>query len=59
MPTLIIESDDDNERIALEQSIASLGELRQAAVAGGAWTPLVDLGRWLVDQSGGACWARS
>ena len=32
MPTLTIEYHDDNERIALEQAIAYLGQLRQVAI---------------------------
>ena len=32
MPTLTIEYHDDNERIALEQAIAYLGQLRQGAI---------------------------
>ena len=32
MPTLTIEYRDDNERLALEQAIAYLGQLRQVAI---------------------------
>ena len=32
MPTLTIEYHDENERIALEQAIAYLGQLRQVAI---------------------------
>ena len=40
MPTLTIEYRDENERLALEQAIAYLGELRQLAVEALAGTVL-------------------
>ena len=40
MPTLTIEYRDDNERIALEQAIAYLGQLRQVAVTAPSGTVL-------------------
>jgi hypothetical protein len=40
MPTLTIEYRDENERLALEQAIAYIGELRQLAVEAPAGTVL-------------------
>ena len=50
MPTLTIEYHDDNERIALEQAIAYLGQLRQVAIDAPSGTVLEACERLALDQ---------
>ena len=50
MPTLTIESRDENERLALEQAIAYVGELRQLALDAPAGTVLEACEELALDQ---------
>jgi hypothetical protein len=50
MPTLTIEYQDENERLALEQAIAYVADLRQLALAAPSGTVLEACERLALDQ---------